>query len=78
MFELMEVSESICEGVLEPSYKNPAGEDSNRAGLRSKTRGETAPSTTYSNMSKSNGKRSKLCVNHPRDRSKLNRIIHGH
>ena len=32
MFERTEIAESIYEGVVEPSYKKPTWEDSNRAG----------------------------------------------
>ena len=32
MFERTEIAESIYEGVVEPSYKKPTSEESNRAG----------------------------------------------
>ena len=34
MFERMEISESIYEGVVEPSYKKPTVADANRDGYR--------------------------------------------
>ena len=42
MFECMEMSESIYEGVVEPSYKKPTREDTNRSGPTNKMRGQSA------------------------------------
>ena len=42
MFENMEISESIHEGVLEPFYKKPTRADANRAGHSRKKIGEAA------------------------------------
>ena len=42
MFEHMEIEESIYEGVVEPSYKKPTREDTNRSGPTNKMRGQSA------------------------------------
>ena len=39
MFERIEISESIYEGVVEHSYKKPTRSDANRAGHRRQKRG---------------------------------------
>ena len=39
MFERMDISESIYKGVVEPSYKKNAREDSNRVGNSRKSKG---------------------------------------
>ena len=77
MFERTEIAESSYEGVVEPFYKEPNRSDSNRDGLSSKMRGESAPSTTYPKMSKSSDKHIKRYVDHPLDVSKHTCIIHG-
>ena len=59
MFECMEMSESIYEGVVEPSYKTRNRVYSNRAVHSRKIRGETASSNTYSDMSEISGNRGK-------------------
>ena len=46
MFECMEISEYIYEGVVKPSYKKPTREYDNCAGISRKIRGESASSTT--------------------------------
>ena len=51
--------------------------DSNSTGLRRKTRGEAASSTTYSEMSESYDQRKKSYVDPPKDKSKLTCLIHG-
>ena len=51
MFERMEISEYIYEGVLENLLKNPTRANSNRAGICRKMRGQADLSTTYSEMS---------------------------
>ena len=63
----MEISESIYEGVVEPSYKTPNMEDSNHAGHRTKIRGEAASSNTYSDMSERARKRRNIYVDNPKD-----------
>ena len=40
MFERMEITESIYEGVVETFYKKSTREDDNHTGLRSKMKGE--------------------------------------
>ena len=55
MFERMEISESIYEVVVEPSYKKSTREDTNHAFLGSKIRVEAASATTYYNMRESAG-----------------------
>ena len=44
MFERMEISESIYEGVEEPSYRNPTQADANRAGHSRQKRGKSTSS----------------------------------
>ena len=46
MFECMEITESIYEFVVEPSYKKLTGADANRACHSRKKRGEAALSWT--------------------------------
>ena len=48
MFELMEISESIYEGVVETSYKKPTREASNRASHSRENRPEYDLSQTHS------------------------------
>ena len=73
----MEIAESIYEGVVQPSNKKPAREDANSDGLRRKIRVEAALSNTYFDMSESSGRRRKKYVDHLKDRSKINYLIHG-
>ena len=47
MFERMEISESIYEGVVEPSYKKNTRSDANRAGHISNKIGKAALSKTH-------------------------------
>ena len=51
MFEPMEISEPIYEGVVELFYKKLTRADANRAGIRRKIRGKYASSNTYHQMS---------------------------
>ena len=51
IFERMEIAESIYEGVVEPYYKKPTGEDSNCDYYSRKIRREAASPTTYSSTS---------------------------
>ena len=46
MFERIEISEYIYEGIVEPYYKNPNRLDANRAGIRRKIRGDATSSTS--------------------------------
>ena len=46
MFECMEISESIYEGVVYPSYKKPTQADDNRSSHRRNKRREAASSNT--------------------------------
>ena len=78
MFERMEIYESIYKGVVEPSYKKTTSAYSNCTGHGRLKRGEDALSNTYSDISESTGKRRKIYVDHPRNRSKLTCLIHGH
>ena len=59
MFELMKISGSIYEGVVEPSCKKPTRSDANRDGYRGKKRGESALSWTRPEKGESSGKRIK-------------------
>ena len=46
MFERIEISEYIYEGIVEPYYKKTNRLDANRAGLSKKMRGDAASLTT--------------------------------
>ena len=48
IFECMEISEPICEGVVEPSYIKTTMENSNRAGRIRKNIGGVSLSQTHS------------------------------
>ena len=50
MIELMDISESIYEVVVETSYKKPTMADANCAKHRRQKRGEAASSQTHSVM----------------------------
>ena len=76
MFERMNISKYIYEGVVEPSYKIPARADANRAGHRKHNRGEAASSWTRPNKGESAGKHRKLHVDSPMGKSKTC-LIHG-
>ena len=65
MFEMMEINESIYEGVVEPSYKKSTRADTNRAGHSSNKRGESASSWTRPEKGESDGKRIKRHVDSP-------------
>ena len=80
MFERMETSESMYEGVVEHSYKNSTRADANRADTSRERIGEATLSTTYYEMSEIAGKRRKMYLDHLNDRSKLTCLIHdpGH
>ena len=77
MFERMEISESIYEGVVEPYLKNLTRTYSNRAGHISKLRGEADLSTTYSNMIDTAGESRKSYADHLEGRYKIICLNHG-
>ena len=77
MFERIEISEYIYEGILEPYYKKTTRVDVNCAGLSRKMRGDVASSTTYSKKNESSYKHRKRYVHHNKDRSQLSCLIHG-
>ena len=56
MFEITKIEEYIYEGVVEPSYKKPTREDTNRADYSRKMRGSSVLLNTYSKMSDIPGK----------------------
>ena len=62
MFECMEISESIYEGLVEPSYKKPTMIDANRADHSRKNIGESASSWTRPEKGESAGKHRKRHV----------------
>ena len=76
MFECMEISESIYEGVVEPSYKKLTRADSNRAGHCRKNRGEAASLCNRPKKGESTDKRRKRHVDTPTGKSKTC-LIHG-
>ena len=80
MFECTETTESIYEGVVEPSYKKPTRSDANHKGHSRKMRGGSTLLTTYSEMSDIYGKCRKRYVDRLKDISKLTCHIHvpGH
>ena len=65
MFEHMEISESIYEGIVEPSYKKPTRADANRSGHIRQKRGEPDSSWTRPDKGESAGKRRKRHVDSP-------------
>ena len=62
IFKRVEIAESIYEGVVEPSHKNPISADATSAGHSRQKRRESALSHTYSKISESVGKRRKRYV----------------
>ena len=76
MFEIMDITESIYEGVVEPPYKKTARADTNHAGHSRLNRGELALSNTHSKMNESNGNHRERYIDHPKGRSKPTYLIH--
>ena len=76
MFERMEIAESICKGVVEPSYKKPTRADANRAGHSSQKIGEAASPWNCPHKGESFGKCRKMHVHIPTRKSKTC-LIHG-
>ena len=76
MFERMEITESIYEYVVEPSYKKTTWEDANRAGHSRQKRKEDASSWTRPEKGESSGKCIKLHVNSLTRKTKTC-LIHG-
>ena len=70
MFEQMDISESIYEGVVEPSYKNATLSDANHASNSRKKREEDASSKTQSAMGERDGKLRKQYSDFPSGESK--------
>ena len=66
MFECMEISEYIHEGVVEPSYKQYTAAYATRTGCIRDNIGETTSSHIYSAMSESTGKHRKIYVDYPK------------
>ena len=66
----MEISETICEGYVEPSYKNTIAE-ANMVGHRTQMRTVASSSKNYLHMSNFNVKQKQRYVYNMRDRSKL-------
>ena len=67
----MDIVESICEGVVEPSYKTPTREDANHACYSRNKRGESASSQTHSVMGESAGNHRKQYLDCPLGESKI-------
>ena len=59
MFDHMEITESICKGVVEPSYNNLNRADVKRAGQSRQKREEAASPWTNPEKGESAGKRRK-------------------
>ena len=76
MFEHMEISESIYEGVVEPYYKRNTRTDANRAGNSRQKRREAASSRTRPGKGESAGKHRKGYVNSLTGKSKTC-LVHG-
>ena len=66
----MEITESIYEGVVEPSYQKPTREHANCADHNRKKRGESASSHTHYGMRENAGKQKKRYVDRPLGESK--------
>ena len=76
MFEHMEITEFVYEGVLEPSYKKPTQAGSNRVGhIRNKI-GESALSNTHPATGESTGKCQKRYLDRLKSESKTC-LVHG-
>ena len=76
MFESMDISESIYEGVVEPSDKKPTWADANCDDNSSQKRGESALLWTHPNKGERYGKRRKRHGDIP-TRKLINCLIHG-
>ena len=76
MFERMEITESIYEGVVELSYKKPPRAYSNRAGISRQKIGEVASSWTRPDKGEGADKYRKRHVDIPTGKSKTC-LIHG-
>ena len=71
MFKHMEISESIYEGVVEPSYKKLTRADANRAGHIRQKRGEPALPWNHQDNGESADKRRKWHVDSLREKLKI-------
>ena len=76
MFERMEISESIYEGIVETSYKNPIRADANRAGHSRQNRGEAASPWDRPEKGERAGKSIKQHIYSSTEKSKTC-LIHG-
>ena len=76
IFEHTEITESIYEGVVEPYYKKPTWEDSNRACHGRNKIGEAALSNTCPATGESARKRQKQYVDRSKSESEIC-LIHG-
>ena len=76
MFERMEISESIYEGIVEPSYKKTTSADANRVGHSRENIGEDASLWTCPKNGGSANKCRKRYVESPTGKSKTY-LIHG-
>ena len=70
MFERMDISESIYEGVVELSYKRSTQTDANRDGHSRNKRGEASSYKTHPATSESSGKLMKGYLDHLKSKSK--------
>ena len=77
MFDHMGITETIYEGVVEPSLKKTTRADANHSVQRSQIRGVYTLSKTHPDMIIRGGKRRKRYVYHLRDRPRLTCLIHG-
>ena len=69
MFQRMEISESIYEGVVTASYKKATQAEANRTELSKNKRGYSALSNTHPAKDESSRKRSKRYVNRSKSAS---------
>ena len=76
MFECMEISKSIYEGEVEPSYKKPTREDANRAVHSRQNTGEDASSWNLPKKGDISGNSKKRHLDIPTGKSKIC-LIHG-
>ena len=74
----MEISGTIYEGVVEPSYKITTRGYNNHDGHNRKMIGVSASSKAYYKIGKCSGKRKQIYEDSTIYRSKLTCLIHGH
>ena len=78
MFDFIEISETIYDGLLQPSFKNiTTREDANGSGLHRIVKVRSSLSKSYYDIIDCSRKSIQRCVDFPRERSELTCIICG-